>query len=84
MSMLMPLQAERQLQAIEAAFVPHMDKNGHRDVMRKYQQMLSRDEKPERATLEGLAAHGITVETVTTESLAAGAGTSQDETEAAA
>lgn len=34
------MQAERQLQAIEAASVPHMDQDGHRKTVGKYTRLL--------------------------------------------
>lgn len=61
--MLPELHAERQLAAIEAAAVPHMSRVGS-DVVAKYQQMIGRDQKPRRATLDDLRAIGFAVATV--------------------
>lgn len=75
------LQAERQLAAIEAASVAHMDKSGRSEVFAKYSRAVNADTKPRRPALGDLAGIGIAVEEVTADSPAAN-GTQQDTTEA--
>lgn len=79
--MLPTLQAERQLRAIEAASVPHMDRDGRADTIRKYTLMLGVDAKAKPATTADLAAMGITRETVNAEGVVVGDGTRRDRTE---
>ena len=79
--MLPELRAERQLDAIEAASVPHMDKAGHRDTIRRLTRQIGHEEKTAPATDAGLAAIAIRVEYVTAEGTPVGDGTGQDETE---
>lgn len=78
--MLPTLTAERQLKAIEAASVPYMSKDGHRDTMRKYRRMLGGEARAEKATVGQLGAAGIQVEYVNADGTPSGDGTRQDET----
>lgn len=58
------LRAAEQLAAIEAASVPHMDKQGHRETIRRLTQQIDGDTKAAPASEGDLAAIGITVEHV--------------------
>lgn len=49
--MLPELRAERQLAAIEAASVPHMDADGHRKTIGKYTRLLGREPGEQRTSL---------------------------------
>lgn len=63
--MLPTLQAEHQLAAIEAASVPHMNKDSHRQtVARLFDRLGGRKPKAAPARLDDLAALGIQVEQV--------------------
>lgn len=63
--MLPKLQAEQQLQQIEAASAPYMKREGHRDLMRRIKDMLGRDSvNREPADAQKLAAIGISIVTV--------------------
>jgi hypothetical protein len=79
--MLPQLRAERQLDAIEAASVPHMDKAGHRDTIRRLTQQIGGEQVRARSASEALATAGIPIEYVTADGTPAGDGTGQDETE---
>jgi hypothetical protein len=58
------LRASEQLSAIEAASVPYMDKDGHRDTMRRHLSLVGGDVKAAPASEAELAAIGIKVEHV--------------------
>lgn len=58
------LQAERQLEAIQASDAPHIAAGDRRDLFSTLRQRLSLDEKPEPATAADLAVIGIKVEHV--------------------
>jgi hypothetical protein len=60
--MMPQLAAERQLLAIEAASVPHMNEQGRRNVFRKYFAQIGEKAKPAKATPADIAALGIRVE----------------------
>lgn len=59
--MLPELHAERQLAQIEAASVPHMTADGHRQTIDKYLRLTGGETRPPRATPEMLRALGIPV-----------------------
>lgn len=59
--MLPRLEAEQQLLAIEAASIAHMDKQAIREVFRRLQSVLGREQAPAKPSLSDLAAIGITV-----------------------
>lgn len=59
--MLPRLEAERQLLAIEAASVAHMDRQAIRDVFRRLQRAQGSEQAPAKPRLSDLAAIGITV-----------------------
>lgn len=63
--MLGPLQAERQLAAIEAASVPHMKQEAITKVVRRYERRVERPGTHRAATMhEALMQAGIPVEVV--------------------
>lgn len=55
------LRAAEQLSAIEAASVPYMDKDGHRDTMRRHLSLVGNEPKRARTATEALAASGIPI-----------------------
>lgn len=65
---------------IEAASFSDMDKDGRRDVLRKYRGVLGGDQKVARATEADLASLGIQVEHVGADGLPVD-GTQRDSTE---
>lgn len=58
------LQAERQLESIQAADAPHVSAGDRRDLFSSLRQRLAIDSKPEPATAADLAVIGIKVEHV--------------------
>jgi hypothetical protein len=55
------LAAEQQLEGVQAASVPHMDKSDRRKIVRDLQKALD-DHRPRKASAADLASLGITVE----------------------
>jgi hypothetical protein len=60
--MMPTLNAEQQLSRIEAAGVPHMDKQSRDNVFRRLRGALGRSARPKPATAADLAMLGIHVE----------------------
>jgi hypothetical protein len=65
------LRARRQLEAIQAASVPHMEAESRVEIIRELERVITgaggRDEQPVKADVQTLGAMGITVEYVTTD-----------------